>query len=176
MVVPVMRAIVVGAAAMATCFVTRNSAQTLPLEKIVRVGQDTYKIRVEGRIDVADSIAKNRASEYCARMKRIVVVKYEAFDMGEGYRLTWSCLPPGNSGQHLPLGRIVRGDHDSYRLRVKGALDAAEKVAAKKSYEYCARINKNVVVTYQAFDPEYGFRITWSCLPSQHGPINPPPY
>lgn len=169
-------AIVVSAVAMAACIVTSNSAQVLPLENIVRVAQDTYKIRVEGHIDVADSLAKNRASEYCARMKKIMVVKYEAFDMGDGYRLTWSCLPPSNSGQDLPDGSIVRAGHDTYEIRVGGVLDVAEKRAFNTAYEYCARTKKNMAVTYQAFDPDYGYRITWSCLPSQHAPINPPPY
>lgn len=137
----------------------------LPPGEIVRVGQDAYEIRLGAQIDVAERLAKKRASEYCAGMKKIMVVKYEAFDMGYGYRLTWSCLPPRNSGQDLPPGRVVRAGPDTYKIRVGGPLDIAENLALNRAGEYCARMKKTIAVTYQAFDVDYGYRITWKCLP-----------
>lgn len=75
-----------------------NSAEDLPPGKIVRIGQDTYKIRVIGElIEAADRRATNLASEFCSRMKQAMVVKDRAFDMGYGYRLTWSCVSPQQS-------------------------------------------------------------------------------
>ena len=39
------------------------------------------------------------ASEYCTGTKQIVAVKYRTWDLGYGYTLTWSCIPP----QHEPI-------------------------------------------------------------------------
>ena len=72
----------------------------MPVEKIVSVGQNTFKIRVEGKLDVAAERAMLRANEHCAGMKQIVIVKYRTWDMGYGYALTWNCQPP----QHAPIG------------------------------------------------------------------------
>ena len=89
------RAITVCATFLAICLATSSLAEDLPNEKIVSVGPNTYKIRVGGKpLDIAAKQAMKRATEYCARTKQTVIVKYEAFDMGYGYRLTWSCLPP----------------------------------------------------------------------------------
>lgn len=129
------------------------------------MGQDDYEIRLGAPIDVAERLAKRRASEYCAETKETTVVKYEAFDMGYGYRLTWSCRPPHNSGQDLPPGRVVRAGPNTYKIRVRGPLDIAEKLALKRASVFCARIKKAWEVTYQAFDMNSGYRITWRCLP-----------
>jgi hypothetical protein len=94
------RAIAVCATVFAICLATSNSAQDLAPDEIVSVGQNTYKLRVVDKlIDVADKRAMKRASEYCTRMKQTMVVKYKTFDVGYGYTLTWSCLPP----QHAPI-------------------------------------------------------------------------
>jgi hypothetical protein len=93
------RAIAVCATVLAICLATSNSAQELAPEEIVSVGQNTYKIRVEGKLlHVAAERAMKRASEYCTGMKQIVAVKYRTWDLGYGYTLTWSCVPP----QHAP--------------------------------------------------------------------------
>ena len=89
------RAITVGAAILAVCLATRNSAENLAAETIVSVGQHTYRIHVAGKLlHVAAQHAMNRASAYCTGMKKTVVVKYRTWDLGYGYTLTWSCLAP----------------------------------------------------------------------------------
>jgi hypothetical protein len=87
----VTRAITVCAAVLAICLATTNSAGDLPIEKIVSVGQNTFKIRVADKLlDVAAERAMKRANEYCAGMKQAVVEKYRTWDLGYGYTLTWS--------------------------------------------------------------------------------------
>ena len=84
----------------AICLATSSSAQDLAPEKIVSVGQNTYKIRVGGKLlHVAADRAMKLASEYCTGTKQIVAVKYRTWDLGYGYTLTWSCIPP----QHEPI-------------------------------------------------------------------------
>jgi len=96
------RAITACATVLAMSLATSHAAEEdLTPEKIVSVGQNTYKIRVGGKLlDVAAERAMKRASEYCTGIKRSVVVKYRTWDLGYGYTLTWSCLPP----QHAPIG------------------------------------------------------------------------
>ena len=66
----------------------------MPVEKIVSVGQNNFKIRVEGKLlDVAAERAMQRANEYCDGMKQTVIVTYRTWDLGYGYTLTWNCLP-----------------------------------------------------------------------------------
>jgi hypothetical protein len=87
------RALTVCATVLAICLATSNSAQDLAAEKIVSVGQNTYKIRVEGKlVHVAAERAMKRASDYCTGMKQTVVVKHRTWDLGYGYTLTWSCI------------------------------------------------------------------------------------
>jgi hypothetical protein len=95
------RAITVCVTVLVTCLATSTSAEDLPVEKIVSVGQNTFKIRVGGKLlHVAAERAMQRANEYCAGMKQTVIVKYRTWDMGYGYTLTWNCQPP----QHAPIG------------------------------------------------------------------------
>jgi hypothetical protein len=92
---PMTRAFFICAAVLATRIATSNSAQDSVPGEIISVGQNTYRIRlVNEPIDVADRRAMKRAGEYCARMKQTMVVRDKTFDMGYGYTLTWSCLPP----------------------------------------------------------------------------------
>ena len=94
------RAITVCATVLVTCLATSTLAEDLPVEKIVSVGQNTFKIRVGGKLlHVAAERAMQRANEYCAGMKQTVIVKYRTWDLGYGYTLTWSCVPP----QHEPI-------------------------------------------------------------------------
>ena len=69
-------------------------AQDLVPGEIVSVGQNTYRLRITGKlIGVADRQAKKRARDYCTQMSRTMLVKGITFDMGYGYTLTWTCLP-----------------------------------------------------------------------------------
>lgn len=91
------RALTMYVTVLAICLATSSSAEDLVPGKIVSVGQNTYMIRVTGGfpdLDVDARQAMKRAREYCAGMKQTVVVKGQAWDMGYGYTLTWSCLPP----------------------------------------------------------------------------------
>jgi hypothetical protein len=98
MVASMTRAITVCATVLAICLATSNSAQDLAPEKIVSVGQNTYKIRVVGKlVDLSDKRAMKRASEFCTEMKKTMVVNDKTWDLGYGYTLTWSCLPPQNA-------------------------------------------------------------------------------
>lgn len=95
------RAITVCATVLAICLGTSYAAEEdLTPDKIVSVGQNEYKIRMVNQdLHVAAERAMKRASEYCTGMKKTVVVKYRTWDLGYGYTLTWSCLPP----QHGPI-------------------------------------------------------------------------
>jgi hypothetical protein len=89
------RALTVCAMALGVCLATNSSGQELVPETIVSVGENTYKIRVQGKLlHVVGDLARKRASEYCARMKQTVAVKDQSWDLGYGYTLTWSCVPP----------------------------------------------------------------------------------
>lgn len=95
------RALTMYATVLAICLATSSSAADLAPGKIVSVGRNTYMIRLAGGypdLDVDARQAMRRAREYCAGMEQTVVVKGQAWDMGYGYTLTWSCL----SSQHAP--------------------------------------------------------------------------
>ncbi len=88
-------ALAVCATVLGIFFATKNPAQDLIPEKIVSAGENTYKIRMTGKlVNLAADRAMKRASEYCTRMKQTVTVKYQTWDLGYGYTLTWSCVPP----------------------------------------------------------------------------------
>jgi hypothetical protein len=83
---------------LASCIATRNWAQEavprlLP-GKIVRVSEDTYRIREPPPIDVADKRSRQKASEYCKKMNKVMVIKDGTFDLGDGVELTFRCAPP----------------------------------------------------------------------------------
>jgi hypothetical protein len=87
---------------LAVCLTTSTSAQDLSPGEIVSEGQNTYRIRVfNERLDIAEAQAKKRASEYCIRMKKTMVVENGIWNMGYGYLLIWRCIPP----QHPPPER-----------------------------------------------------------------------
>lgn len=93
------RAFTVCATVLAICLATSSSAQGLSVDKIIAVGPNTYKIREEGKLfHINAQRAMKRAREYCAGMKKTVVAKGQTWDLGYGYTLTWSCLPP----KHTP--------------------------------------------------------------------------
>jgi hypothetical protein len=93
----VRRAFVVCAAVLASCMATRNWAQDAvpPLRpgEIVQVGKDTYEIR-EPPTEIAQTRAKQKASEHCKKMNKVMVIKDGTFDLGDGLVLTFSCVPP----------------------------------------------------------------------------------
>lgn len=86
------RVITVYATVLAVCLVTRGSAEDLPIDKIVSIDQNRFKIRFAGRKYLHDARDQmRRANEYCAAMKQTVVVKDQTWDLGYGYTRTWSC-------------------------------------------------------------------------------------
>ncbi len=82
--------------------------------EIVPTGHDTYKISVPTSkiplttceacalpqkmrfpdIGVVDDRTHQQAREYCARLKKKMMVTGGSFDMGPGLTLTFSCVPP----------------------------------------------------------------------------------
>jgi hypothetical protein len=102
---PLRRALILCAAFFAGCAATGD---------IVPAGQDTYKIAVPTSkipattcdacvqsqkmrfpdIGVVDDRAQLQAREYCARLKKRMVVTDASFDMGPGFALTFNCVPP----------------------------------------------------------------------------------
>jgi hypothetical protein len=95
MVESVTRALTVCATVFAIFLATNIAAQDLAPEEIVAAGANTYKMRTTGKLlNVAADRAMKQASEYCARMKQTVSVKYRTWDLGYGYTLTWSCVSP----------------------------------------------------------------------------------
>jgi hypothetical protein len=152
-----------------------NSVQNPTPGRIFSVGLSTYKIRVTGLIDVADSQAMRRASEYCTAMKRTTVIKDKFFDMGYGVLLTWSCVPPevnSASASDLAPGKIFRVSKDTYTLRVTSdPIDVAEIRVSNKAREYCTTRKRTFVTRDERFDSDYGYTLTWSCLPAQRASI-----
>jgi hypothetical protein len=88
----------------ASCIVVTNAAAS----DITPVGTNTYKLSVPtceihrcagapGRkIRDYDDI-REQARQYCAKMKKKMVITTESFDMGPGLTFVFSCVPPSAS-------------------------------------------------------------------------------
>jgi hypothetical protein len=91
-------AVVVFAAVLATSAATSSGAQDLapylPPDQIAPFGKDAYQVREPPPIDVADRSAKEKATQYCGKMNKAMVIKSGTFSLGYGLHLIFSCVPP----------------------------------------------------------------------------------
>lgn len=70
-------------------------ALALPPGRIVRVGRDSYELRVlDQSIDAADTKALKLAGEHCARKEKDFILNSLQFDMHYGLVIGWKCVSP----------------------------------------------------------------------------------
>ena len=89
---------------LAVCGATGSWAQevasSLPPGKIVRTGKDTYTIRETEPRDDPYGHAKQKASEYCKKMRKVMTIKDGSFGLAEGEILTFTCVAPNKGAAH----------------------------------------------------------------------------
>jgi hypothetical protein len=72
---------------------TQNVAPYLPPGQITQSGKDAYQIREPPPVDVADRTARQKATEYCNKMNKVMAIKSGMSDLGYGVRLIFTCVP-----------------------------------------------------------------------------------